>query len=126
MATVPSDLESNQSSNLRVAWKRWFQAPYRLPILHTALNLAVMLGLYWDWTDFSAQPYDCVYLPYVFISGPIVYGMGHVAMHYVDPLLSVDDIQTIRIAWNLIPGFFCLTLGGIQWWLIEMLYIRVR
>jgi hypothetical protein len=98
----------------------------RLPIVHTLLILAFMLALYAGWTDFTPQPYDCVYLPYLILSGPIVYGVGHVAMHRVDPLISVDDIATIRIAWNLIPGSVCLILGGLQWWLIEWVYSRLR
>jgi hypothetical protein len=84
-----------------------------------------MLALYWSWTDFTPQPYDCVYIPYLFISGPVVYGIGHVAMHRVDPLIAVDDTESVRLAWNLIPGSVCLVLGGIQWWLIEVAYIWV-
>ena len=85
-----------------------------------------MLALHLDWTDFTPQPYDCVYLPYLVLSGPIVYGVGHVAMHRVDPFTSVDDTATIRIAWNLIPGSVCLILGGLQWWLIESIYSQLR
>ena len=85
-----------------------------------------MLALYWDWTDFTPQPYDCVYLPYLLLSGPAVYGVGHVAMHRVDSFVSVDDVVAIRVAWNLIPGSVCLILGGLQWWLIESVYIRIR
>ena len=72
-------------------WRRWFRAPYRLPIVHTVLILTFMLALYAGWTDFTPQPYDSVYLPYLIISGPIVYWVGHVAMHRVDPLISVDE-----------------------------------
>jgi hypothetical protein len=110
----------------RPDWGRWFRAPYRLLVVHTLLIVAFMLTLYLDWTDFTAQPYDCVYLPYFFISGPIVHGVGHVAMHRVDPFISVDDTARIRIAWNLIPGTVCLILGGFQWWLIELAYIWLR
>jgi hypothetical protein len=105
---------------------RWFRAPYRLLIVHTALILVFMLTLYVGWTDFTPQPYDCVYLPYLVASGPIVYGVGHVAMHHVDRLISVDDTATTRIAWNLIPGGVCLLLGGMQYWLIESAYIWLR
>jgi hypothetical protein len=86
-------------------------------------DLYITLGSGLDWTDFTPQPYDCVYLPYLILSGPIVYGVGHTAMHRVDLFISVDDTATIRTAWNLIPGIVCLMLGGIQWWLIELAYI---
>jgi hypothetical protein len=110
----------------RLAWGRWFRSPYRLPIIHTVLILVFMLALYVDWTDFTPQPYDCVYLPYLLLSGPIVYGVGHIAMHRVDSLIPVDDTATIRIAWNVIPGSVCLILGGVQWWLIESIYSRLQ
>jgi hypothetical protein len=48
----------------RPDWGRWFRAPYRLLVVHTLLMLAFMLILYLDWTDFTAQPYDCIDLPY--------------------------------------------------------------
>jgi hypothetical protein len=123
MVTVPPPQESSHSATPRPVWCRWFRAPYRLLVLHTALILVFMLALYWDWTDFTPQPYDCVYLPYLFLSGPIVYGVGHNALHRVDPFISVDDTATIRIVWNLIPGSVCLILGGIQWWLIEVVTV---
>jgi hypothetical protein len=110
----------------RPARAQWFRGPHRLLIIHTVLISIFMLALYLDWTDFTPQPYDCIYLPYLLLSGPIVYGMGHFAMHLVDPFIAVHDIATIRIAWNLIPGAVCLILGGIQWWLIESAYIRLR
>jgi hypothetical protein len=47
-------------------------------------------------------------------------------MHRVDPFIAVGDAESIRIAWNLIPGFTCLILGRIQWWLIESPYILIR
>jgi hypothetical protein len=109
-----------------LAWGRWFRSPYRLPIVHTAFILVFMLALYVDWTDFTPQPYDCVYLPYLILSGPIVNGVGHVAMHRMDAFISDDDIATIRIVWNLIPGSVCLILGGLQWWFIEWIYSRLR
>jgi hypothetical protein len=105
---------------------KWFRAPYRLLLVHSVLILVFMLTLYLDWTDFTPQPYDCVYLPYLILSGPIVYGVGHFAMHRADPFISVGDTKTIRIAWNLIPGTACLILGGTQWWLIESAYILLR
>jgi hypothetical protein len=46
----------------RPAWRRWFRAPYRLLVIHTLLILAFMLTLYVDWTDFTPQPYDCIWL----------------------------------------------------------------
>jgi hypothetical protein len=111
---------------MRPDWSRWFRAPFRLLVIHTVLILASMLALFWDWTDFTPQPFDCVYLPFLLFSGPIVYGVGHVAMHGVDPFIAVGDTEAIRMAWNLIPGFVCLILGGIQWWLIESAYIFLR
>ncbi len=110
----------------RLSWSGWFRAPFRLLLIHTALIMVSMLALYWGWTDFTPQPYDCVYLPYLCFSGPIVYGVGHFAMHRVDRFIAVGDTEAIRIAWNLIPGLTCLVLGGIQWWLIECAYIRLR
>jgi hypothetical protein len=29
------------------------------------------------------------------------------------------------VAWNLIPGSVCLVLGGFQWWLIVVFYLRI-
>lgn len=126
MVTVSPPQESSHSATRRLVWCKWFRAPYRLLIVHTTLILVFMLALYWDWTDFTPQPYDCVYLPYLFLSGPIVYGVGHIAMHRVDPFIAVGDTTTIRIVWNLIPGSVCLILGGIQWWLIEVVTIWLR
>jgi hypothetical protein len=71
MASVPSDQGSSPSHISRPIWGRWFRAPYRLLIGHTALILAFMIALYWNWTDFTPQAYDCVYLPYFLISGPL-------------------------------------------------------
>jgi hypothetical protein len=126
MATVPPPQESSQSAAPRSFWRRWFRAPHRLLIVHSALILVFMLALYWDWTDFTPQPYDCVYVPYLLLSGPIVYTVGHIAQHRVDPFIAVDNTATIRIAWNLILGSVCLILGGIQWWLIEVVFVRLR
>jgi hypothetical protein len=105
---------------------RWFRAPYRLPIIHTVLILASMLALLAGWTDFSPFPFDCVYPPYFFLSGPIVHAASHVAQHSFDRCLSPGDVHSIRLAWNLIPGSVCLVLGGVQWWLIEVVYLRIR
>jgi hypothetical protein len=105
----------------------WFRGPYRLLIIHTALILFFMFALLLGWTDFlSPMPYDCFYPPYLFISGPLVYFVAHDIQHAFDPLVSPGDVKSIRVAWSLIPGSVCLILGGVQWWLIELVYFRIR
>lgn len=85
-----------------------------------------MFALLAGWTDFGPIPFDCVYPPYLFISGPIVHVAAHAVQHAFDPRLAPDDVASLRLAWNLIPGSVCLILGGFQWWLVEVVYLRIR
>ena len=105
---------------------RWFRAPFRLLIIHSVLILAAMFALLGRWTDFGPLPFDCVYPPYIFLSGPIVHAAAHSVQHAFDSFIATDDVNSIRLAWNLIPGSVCLILGGVQWWLIESGYQRIR
>ena len=114
------------TADLQRGRARWFRPPFRLFIIHTALILIFMLALLAGLTDFTPLPYDCVYVPYLFISGPVVYGVAHCIQHAFDPCLTPGDVDAIRRAWNLIPGSVCLVLGGVQWWVIEVVYVRVR
>ncbi|QEH35596.1 hypothetical protein OJF2_41490 [Aquisphaera giovannonii] len=109
-----------------LASARWFRAPFRLPAIHTVLILSFMLSLLLGWTDFPSGPYDCVYAPYFFLSGPAVHSVAHAAQHRADAFLSPSDTESIRLAWNVIPGSICLVLGGIQWWLVESTYVWLR
>jgi hypothetical protein len=118
---------SSPTADLRQVRGQWFRAPFRLLIVHTALITAFMLALLAGWTDFLCpMPYDCVYPAYLFISGPFVYGVAHGIQHEFDPLMAPDDVRSIRVAWSLIPGSVCLVLGGVQWLLIEVVYLRIR
>jgi hypothetical protein len=124
--TVQDNPYLSPTADLRLEQGRWSRAPFRLLILHTALILVFMLALMERWTDFGPYPYNCVYPPYFFISGPLVYGVAHCIQHAFDPWLWPGDLDSIRLAWNLIPGSICLVLGGVQWWLIEVVYLRLR
>ena len=118
----PRDIPTmSASSSLAVA--RWFRPPFRLAAVHSVLILFFMLALHQGWTDFPQGPYDCVYLPYLFLSGPVVHLVAHAAQHRADAMIDTSDVNSIRLAWNVIPGFVCLILGGIQWWLVESAYM---
>lgn len=68
-------------------------------------------------------PFDCVYIPFLMSSGPVVYYLAHMAQHQADRIFTVDQVM---ISWNLVPGCVCLLLGGIQWVLIESCWLRHR
>lgn len=90
-------------------------SPYRLPLVHTIAILFFMFTLSQRWF-LTAVPYDCIYVPFLIVSGPLVYFFAHVLQHQSESLFRPDQVM---IAWNLVPGTFCLVFGGVQWWLIE-------
>jgi hypothetical protein len=99
-----------------------FESPYRLLIIHTLLILVFMILLSdrWFLTDI---PYDCFYVPFFIISGPIVYLIAHLIQHFSETFFTTDQVM---ISWNIVPGTVCLVLGGLQWWLIESLFVNRR
>jgi hypothetical protein len=117
--------QTTDDANTYSPQRRWFRAPYRLLIINTALILIFMFTLERGWTDFGPFPFDCMYPPFLLISGPIVHVVAHGVQHRMDRYLSPGDLGTIRLVWNVVPGSVCLILGGIQWWLVELAYIRL-
>ncbi|SRR6266540_2800788 len=95
--------------------------PETLVILHSSLILASMFALSQKWF-LTPLPYDCVYVPFLIVSGPIVYSIAHYLQHVSEAFMSPDHVM---IAWNLVPGTVCLILGGIQWYLIGCGLVRI-
>jgi len=88
--------------------------PFRLAVLHkgaiqmlTAILCAGMVN--------TAIPFNGIFYPYLYVSGPLVYGIARYLQSYSTRLLSLQELMTF---WNFIPGAICLLLGGLQWWLI--------
>src|SRR4030095_393457 len=98
-----------------------FVSPYPLLIIHTALILLFMFTLSQRWflTD---VPYDCFYLPFFLVSGPLVYFIAHFAQHASEVLVGPDQVMS---AWNVVPGIVCLVLGGLQWFGIESFLLGI-
>lgn len=99
-----------------------FEPPYRLLVIHTLLILAFMLTLSQKWF-LTNIPFDCFYVPFFVVSGPIVYLIAHMIQHFSEMFFTPDQVM---IAWNSVPGTVCLVLGGLQWWIIESLYVNWR
>ncbi len=102
--------------------KLWFVPPYRLLIIHTFLIPLFMFALSQKWflTDI---PFDCFYGPFFIISGPSVYFIAHYIQHVAEKFFAPEQII---VPWNIIPGGVCLLLGGLQWWFIELLWLKRR
>ena len=100
----------------------YFEPPYRLLIIHTVLILVFMITLSQKWF-LTSIPYDCFYVPFLIASGPVVYIFAHLIQHFSETFFTPDQVM---IAWNIIPGIVCLVLGGLQWWLIESLFVNRR
>lgn len=86
---------------------------------HTVLVVFSMIC--WEMDLFrSGIPFDCVYTPLFFVSGPFVYTVAHTAQHSIGELLfPCCNRVNLSLAWNLTPGLVCLILGGLQWYYIE-------
>lgn len=98
-----------------------FNAPYILLVLHTVLILLSMFCLSQRWF-LTPLPYDCVYLPFLIVSGPIVYFVAHYVQHASEIFFNTDQVM---IAWNVLPGMICLVLGGIQWYFIGCYLLKI-
>lgn len=72
---------------------------------------------------YGPGPYDCFYLPFFIVSGPLVYVVAHFAQHASEIFFTQGQVM---LAWNLVPGAICLVLGGFQWWFIELLWMGFR
>ena len=96
--------------------------PLRLVAIHTVAVLVFMFTLYKKWflTD---SPFDCFYVPFCVVSGPVVYFIAHYAQHASERLLSPEQVM---ISWDLVPGTVCLILGGLQWWFIGRVWLWGR
>ena len=96
--------------------------PVRLVTIHTVLVIFFMFTLYKRWflTDI---PYDCFYVPFLAVSGPVVYFIAHFLQHFSERFLSPEAVM---ISWNLVPGSVCLLLGGFQWWFIGRVWLRFK
>jgi hypothetical protein len=57
------------------------------------------------------------------VSGPIVYLIAHTGQHSSEMFFTSDRAM---IAWNIVPGAICLALGGLQWRIIESLFVNKR
>ena len=101
----------------------WFRAPYRLAIVHTVLILFFMFAWSQRWF-LSPTPFDCAYAPLFFVSGPVVHTIAHATQHWAERVLFPEAPLWFR--WNIVPGAVCLILGGLQWFLIELLWCRVK
>ena len=100
----------------------YFKSPYKLLIIHTILILVFMITLSQKWF-LTSIPFDCFYVPFFIVSGPIVYMIAHQIQHSTEIFFTPDQIM---IAWNVVPGTVCLALGGLQWWIIESLFVNLR
>ena len=100
-----------------------FHAPYRLLWIHTVLVIFFMFAWTQRWflTDI---PFDCFYGPLFFVSGPVVHTIAHVLEHWSERHILPD--AGLWFHWNLVPGVTCLLLGGLQWWGIETVWMRIR
>ena len=92
-----------------------------LVTVHTVLVLGFMLIS--SRRLFASIPFDCVYEPYFWLSGPIVHTVAHAVQHLVEGWFLPEHLM---LAWNVVPGLVCLILGGIQYWLLESWFIRRR
>jgi len=99
-----------------------FVPPFRLVIIHTVLILVFMFTLSQRWF-LTNIPYDCFYLPFFIVSGPLVYFIAHFAQHASEVFFSPDQVI---IAWDLVPGTVCLVLGGLQWWGVESFLLGIH
>jgi hypothetical protein len=108
----------------RIEMKRQFGVvpPYRLLIIHTALILAFMFTLS-QRLFLTDIPYDCFYLPFFIVSGPIVYFIAHTVQHASEVFFTPDQVM---LAWNVVPGTVCLIMGGLQWWAVESFFVGMR
>ena len=86
--------------------------PQTVVIVHTVLILASMVALWNRWL-LTPLPYDCIYVPFLVISGPFVYFVAHYLQHVSEAFLRPEQVM---IAWNVVPGVVCIILGGIQWY----------
>ena len=64
-----------------------------------------------------------IYIPFLVTSGPLVYFLAHMVQHQSEGFFTPEQVM---ISWNLVPGTICLVLGGLQWFLIEWLWIRIK
>ena len=101
----------------------WFRAPYHLAIIHTILILVFMFTYSQRW--FLPDPQmECIYEPYGWASGPLVYDfMAHPIQHLVEDHLPPDT--SVVVAWGIVPGIVCLVFGALQWWLIELIGLKI-
>ena len=97
--------------------------PLKLVVVHSALILFFMFTLSQRWllTDI---PFDCFYVPFLLVSGPLVYFVAHYAQHYSEHFFSPD--ASVFLPWGVVPGLICLVLGGLQWWCIGRLWLSLR
>jgi hypothetical protein len=93
--------------------------PFVLVTLHTLLVLCFMLSFSRRW--FAPPPFDCVYTPYFWLSGPLVHTVAHVVEHLLEGLFTPGQVM---VAWSVVPGTVCLLLGGVQYWLLESWVVR--
>ena len=97
--------------------------PWRLVIIHSALILLFMFTLWKRWflTDI---PFDCFYVPFFLVSGPLVYYVAHYIQHLSEPFFPADT--SLMLPWNLVPELVCFVLGGVQWWFVGRLWLWWR
>lgn len=99
-----------------------FEPPNRLLIIHTLLLLVFMITLSQKWF-LTNVPYECFYVPFFVVSGPVVYLLAH-TMQHLSEMFFTSDQKTI--IWTIVPGTVCLVFGGLQWWIIESLFVNRR
>lgn len=101
----------------------WFREPYRLAAIHTVLIVFFMFAYWRDWFPPDPQV-ECTYGPYFWTTGPLVYGfLVHYLQHQLESVLPVE--WSIYVLWGVIPGILCIVFGGLKWWLIELLGLKL-
>jgi hypothetical protein len=79
------------------------------------------------WTQrwfMSDLPFDCFYTPLILTSGPVAYFPAHYLQHWSEHFFAVP--AGLTFCWNIVPGITCILLGGMQWWMIELIYGKIR
>jgi hypothetical protein len=120
-------IEHRFGPSLEAILRRYFTLPWIVVAIHTTALIAAALSYFLRWID-CPPPFDDIYPPYFFISGPASFFVAvFVSEKCSRPLLSVLTYHHASvIAILIVPGLINAVLGGVQWYWITRLFWSPR
>lgn len=89
--------------------------PKYLAHIHTVLIVMAIVSFLTKYYIPDNDPmYGDFFFPFFYISGPIVFFLSYMIARVIFPYLLINSVFAIVI----VPGFFCICLGYIQYYYI--------